>query len=301
MKLENYTGVRDRVSVVTPVYNGARHLPRLLRSILAQTWDHIEMILVDDGSQDKTVETARAFQGRFRARGFSLQIIQAEHQNASAAINRGLPLVTGEFLVWPDSDDELEPDSIRKRVEFLRANPQYRCVRSLSRYRFEDGTPAPRQEPLGNLEDENLFFPVLTGRSFVCCGCYMLCLETFFSIYPRRQIPAYDVGQNFQMLLPFLYVHPCPTLREELYTVYVRPESHSRRALTPQEDEDRCAGFEDLVDELVSLCGIRGSRELLQVKRWKWNRRYALYRRCNRRWKAAIAYCRLLWYRIRVI
>ena len=70
--MRNYVGVRDRVSVVTPVYNGERHLHRLLRSILAQTWDHLEMILVDDGSQDRTVETAQEFQAQFQARGFSL-------------------------------------------------------------------------------------------------------------------------------------------------------------------------------------------------------------------------------------
>lgn len=293
--MEHYEGVRDRVSVVTPVYNGERYVDRLLRSVLSQTWDDVEMILVDDGSEDKTVEAARAFQERFRARGFRFQIVQAEHRNASAAINRGLPLATGEFLVWPDSDDALEPDSIRKRVEFLRANPQYQCVRSLSRYCHEDGSPAPAQEKRGCPEDEKLFFPILLNRSFVCCGCYMLRLEAFFSIYPQRRIPEYDVGQNFQMLLPFMYKHPCPTIQEALYTVYVREDSHSHRVLTRREDEKKCADFEALVDELVSICGMRDPEELMQVERWKWNRRYLLYRQYNRRWKAAAA----LWWLFR--
>ncbi|WP_295733870.1 glycosyltransferase family A protein [uncultured Oscillibacter sp.] len=294
--MRNYVGVRDRVSVVTPVYNGERHLHRLLRSILAQTWDHLEMILVDDGSQDRTVETAQEFQAQFQARGFSFQIVRAEHRNASAAINRGLPLVTGEFLIWPDSDDELEPDSIRRRVEFLRANPQYQCVRSLSRYRYEDGSTARPQEKKGCLEEENLFFPILLNRSFVCCGCYMLRLEAFFSIYPQRKIPEYDVGQNFQMLLPFMYRHPCPTIREELYTVYVRPNSHSHRVLTQQEDEKKYADFEALVDELAAVCPINNPTERMQIKRWKWSRRYELYRRYNRKRRARIALCWLFWH-----
>ena len=287
--METYTGVKDRVSVVTPVYNGERHLHRLLRSILSQTWDHIEMILVDDGSQDKTVEAATAFQEQFRARGIPFQIVRAEHRNASAAINRGLPLVTGEFLIWPDSDDALEPDSIRKRVAFLRKNPQYQCVRSMSRYLYEDGTPAPRQEVLGCPEDGKLFFPILMNQSFVCCGCYMLRCEPFFSIYPQRRIPEYDVGQNYQMLLPFMYRYPCPTIREELYTVFVRADSHSHRALTRQEDEKKYADYESLVGELVSICGMRDPQELLGVERWKWKRRRLLYLRYRQLWKAALA------------
>ncbi len=287
--MSDYMGVRDRVSMVTPVYNAERFLHRLLRSVLAQTWDHMEVILVDDGSSDRSVEAALAFQEAFRARGFRFQVVRGEHRNASAAISRGLPLVTGEFLIWPDSDDALEPDSVRRRVEFLRANPQYQCVRSMSRYLYEDGTPAPRQEAMGCPEDDKLFFPILMSKSFVCCGCYMLRCEPFFSIYPQRRIPEYDVGQNYQMLLPFMYRHPCPTIQEDLYTVYVREDSHSHRILTRREDEKKFADYESLVGELVSISGMSDPDDLLQVERWKWKRRRVLYLRYRRMWKAGLA------------
>lgn len=282
-------GVRDRVSVVTPVYNGERHLHRLLESILAQTWDEVEMILVDDGSGDGTLAVAERYREQFRTRGYRFRIVAAEHRSASAAINHGLPLVTGEFLIWPDSDDALHPDSIRRRVEFLRANPQYQCVRSLGEYRQEDGSPGTPQERRGDPENEDLFFPVLLGEDFVCCGCYMLQSAAFFAIYPQRRIPEYDVGQNFQMLLPFLYRHRCPTLREELYTVYIRPDSHSRRTLTQQEDEKKYADFERLVSELAAICGITDSEELLQIERWKQRRRFDISMRYGRRGRAAKA------------
>ncbi len=291
MKIDDTQAV-GKVSVITPVYNGEQYLHRLLESVLAQTWEQIEMILVDDGSQDRSLEVAESFRARFQARGINLRCIRAEHRNASAAINHALPLVTGEFLVWPDSDDELDPDSLRRRAEFLQANPQYQCVRSLSRYRDENGASCPQQENLGNLEEEELFFPVLTGQSFVCCGCYMLRCAPFFSIYPQRRIPEYDVGQNFQMLLPFFYFHRCPTIREELYTVYVRTESHSRRALTRQEEERKYAGFEALVDEIASICHISDSNELFQIELWKQRRRYEISMRNHQKRKAAAA---LLW------
>lgn len=282
----------NRVSVVTPVYNGERYLGRLLESVCSQSWPWVEMIVSDDGSQDDTLEIAETFRERFEARGFPFYIVSGKHQNASAAINRALPLVTGEFLIWPDSDDVLHTDSIRKRVEFLRANPEYQCVRSLSRYEDENGDSGPLQEKLGYVENEELFFPVLLGDSFVCCGCYMLRCAPFFEIYPDRQIPEYEVGQNFQILLPFLYAYRCPTLREELYTVYIRPDSHSRRTRTQREDEKRNAGFELLVDEIADICRISDQEERFRVEVWKHRQRYTLYVRHRRRWAAAV---QLLW------
>ena len=53
-------------------------------------------------------------------------------------LNRGFPFVTGEFLIWPDGDDVLEQESVKKRVEFLQEHPEYRCVRSLGYYVLEE-------------------------------------------------------------------------------------------------------------------------------------------------------------------
>lgn len=60
----------------------------------------------------------------------------------------------------------------------------------------------------------------------------------FFEIYPDGRIPVYPVGQNFQMLLPFMYRYKCPTIEKELYGVAVRRGSHSRQILTREETEE---------------------------------------------------------------
>ena len=149
--------------------------------------------------------------------------------------------MTGEFLIWPDSDDILHPESVEKRVDFLRMSPQYRCVRSLPCYFDEKSRKKLEKwdEERGDLSKEDLFWDILETRTFVCCGCYMLRSDRFFEIYSDRHIPEYDVGQNFQMLLPFLYRHRCPTIQEVLYRVAVRPDSHSRRALSRAEEEKK--------------------------------------------------------------
>ncbi len=265
------------VSVVTPVYNCEAYLPKMLDSVLNQTYGQMEMILVDDGSTDRTVIAAEAYRDKFAARGFDFRIVRAEHRNASAALNRGLPYVTGEYLIWPDSDDILEPESVKRRVEFLEENPAYQCVRSTAYYfRAEDGTESEREEKSGDLAREDLFWEMLEGRTYVCCGCYMLKSERFFEIYPNRHIPEYDVGQNFQMLLPFLFFHKCPTIQEELYGVRCRRGSHSRRILSQEEDEGKYLNYEMLIDEIAQICGITEETDKKRILCWKMRRRYQL-------------------------
>lgn len=272
------------VSVVTPVYNGEFHLRRMLDSVLEQTYPRVEMILADDGSADGTVAAAEEYLKKFSDRGYGFRIVKANHKNASAAINRGLPFVTGEYLIWPDSDDVLERDSIQKRVEFLKAHPEYQCVRSLSYY-FDEETGKRSEkadEQRGELEKEELFWDILESRTFVCCGCYMLKSARFFEIYPNRRIPEYDVGQNFQMLLPYMYRYGCPTIREELYGVAVRSGSHSRTPLTQAQEEKKYDDYENLIDDIAKLCQITDQSFKDRIECWKSARRYRIslkYRR----------------------
>ncbi|MCI8327188.1 MAG: glycosyltransferase family 2 protein [Lachnospiraceae bacterium] len=284
-----------KVSAVIPVYNGEDHLSGILNSLLRQTYPYIEVILADDGSTDGTISVAESYIEKFQNRGYEYQIVRAIHKNASAAINQGLFYVTGEYLIWPDSDDVLEPESVKKRVEFLQEYPQYYCVRSLAYYfNGETGISSEKaDEKRGDLSREELFWDILESKTFVCCGCYMLRTEQFFEIYPERKIPEYDVGQNFQMLLPFMFRHKCPTIQEELYGVAVRMGSHSRRILTQAEEEKRYADFEDLVDEIAEICGIEDHPSKRRLTKWKLKRRYRLALKYDHKREAFRIFCKL--------
>lgn len=287
--------VRGRVSIVTPVYNGEAYLARYFKSILAQTYRELEVILVDDGSTDNTLQVAETYRLRLEDCGVQIRIVSSPHRNASAALCQGLPLVTGEYLCWPDSDDVLSANSIEKRVSFLERHPEYHCVRSLAWYFDpETGERLPADEKQGDLKKEDLFWDVLESRTYVCCGCYMLRSEDFFHIYPEGKIPVYNVGQNFQMLLPFLYIHKCPTLEVPLYGVAVRKGSHSRRVLTREQTEEKYEEYEHLADELAAICRIRDRKSLQRIRRWKLCRRFNLAMMYQDYWKAWKAGMKLL-------
>lgn len=270
------------VSVVTPVFNGESHLSRMLDSVLSQTYDHLEMILVDDGSTDNTYAVADSYREKFAARGYGYRIVQAPHTCAAGAINYGLPFVTGEYLIWPDSDDVLDPLSVEKRVAFLQKQSFYHCVRSLPYYfDVKTGKPCTPDENLGNLNKDDLFWDILEIKTFVSCGCYMLKSADFFAIYPNRKIPQYEVGQNFQMLLPYMYYYLCPTLQEHLYGVYIREGSHSRRVLTQAQEEKKYLDYEHMVDDIAHICRIKDRKSLARLACWKLNRRNQLSRKYN--------------------
>jgi glycosyltransferase involved in cell wall biosynthesis len=104
------------VSIIIPCYNAARWLQATLDSALAQTWPAIEVILVDDGSTDHSVEIAQ----RYASRG--VKILTQPNRGASAARNLGLATARGDFIQFLDADDLLAPDKIEQQMQVLQTH-----------------------------------------------------------------------------------------------------------------------------------------------------------------------------------
>lgn len=93
------------ISVVIPVYNNAKHLPRCLNSLLAQTYKDWEAVCVDDGSNDGS----GAILDRYAAADSRIKVIHTPNGGVSAARNLAMGLVSGEYLLFVDSDDFIHP------------------------------------------------------------------------------------------------------------------------------------------------------------------------------------------------
>ena len=94
-----------KISVIVPVYKVEQYLPRCLDSILAQSYDNLEIICVNDGSPDNSL----AILEQYAARDSRIRVISRENGGLSAARNTGLDAATGELLMFVDSDDFLKP------------------------------------------------------------------------------------------------------------------------------------------------------------------------------------------------
>ena len=127
-----------KISVLIPCYNAERFIGETLESVFRQTWPEIEVIVVDDGSQDRSVEEVARWPGA--------RLIRHENAGVCAARNRAYEASTGEFIQFLDADDILAPSKIEQQIARLRDHP--RCVASAKWGRFYDAAPAQtRFEP----------------------------------------------------------------------------------------------------------------------------------------------------------
>lgn len=95
----------DLVSVIVPVYNAAQYLPRCVESILCQSYQNLELILVDDGSSDKSLDICQEY-ARSDAR---VKVIRKENSGVSSARNCGMDAAAGEWISFVDADDYVLP------------------------------------------------------------------------------------------------------------------------------------------------------------------------------------------------
>ena len=112
-------GTAPKVSVIIPTYNRAALLPRAANSVLAQTCQDFEILIVDDCSADDTPQVIAAFTDP-RIRAFRHDV----NRGQSAAINTGLANARGEYTALLDDDCEFTPDSLADRLTVLEAAPQ---------------------------------------------------------------------------------------------------------------------------------------------------------------------------------
>jgi glycosyltransferase involved in cell wall biosynthesis len=98
-----------RVSIIIPTYNGDRFLAETVDSGLNQSYDDFEIIAIDDGSSDMTLQVLAQY-------GDRIQVVTQANQGVAAARNRGLELAQGELIIFLDQDDVMLPDKLRLQV-----------------------------------------------------------------------------------------------------------------------------------------------------------------------------------------
>lgn len=191
----------ELVSVVIPCYNQAQFLPQAIESVLAQTYQLLEIIVVDDGSTDTTAHVAGSYP--------RVRYIKQRNQGLSAARNTGLRASKGNYLVFLDADDRLLSHATESALNLFDSHPDCVLVSGRAREIAVDGSPHPTPEhPL--IEKEHYF--TLLQYCYICTsGAVMFRKEIFesvraynpslratgdYDLYFRitREYPVYDSG-----------------------------------------------------------------------------------------------------------
>ena len=224
----------ELVSLLTPCYNMERYISRLLDSVLSQTYPNIEMIVVDDGSSDKSADIIQSYIPKFFGKGYSLKYVFQSNSGQSVALQNGLLLVKGKYLIWPDADDFFaDSNSIDIFVRKISLQPSDVAIVRARQNILDENTLKVLKVQGSNeerIENSSLFEDCLFCKNgfYWGAGAYMVRMEALKNVTNLNIYTSKDAGQNWQLFLPLLYSYKCLSIKEILYNVLERQTSHSR-------------------------------------------------------------------------
>ncbi|MBD2464448.1 glycosyltransferase [Oscillatoria sp. FACHB-1407] len=170
------------ISVVLPVYNGEKTIQRTIESVLKQTFSDFELLIINDGSSDRTVEIVTQINDP-RIRLFSYP-----NSGVSASRNRGIAQATGEFISFIDADDLWTPDKLAAQLNALQTHPDAAVAYSWTDWIDESDRPL---RPAGRSTASGKVYEKLLLRDFIESGSNVLI---------RRQ--ALEIVGTFDETLP---------------------------------------------------------------------------------------------------
>lgn len=212
------------ISVIVPIYNTLNYLQRCVDSIRSQTYKYLEIILVDDGSTDRSGAMAEKFALEDRR----IKVFHKENGGVSSARNLGIEKARGEFIGFVDSDDYIEPQ-MYERLLMVAVREELVMVQISRDEIDEEGNRmedvcGPPGEP--ELWDNVHFMRELLLHRGDCSFCTKL---TKASLLKEERFPEGELNEDFRLLVSLLTKVPAvAVLPEQDYHVFYRYGSNTR-------------------------------------------------------------------------
>ncbi len=216
---------KQLISVIVPVYNIKEYLPRCIHSLTAQTYENLEIILVDDGSTDGTGALCDELAGE----DSRIRVFHKANGGSSSARNLGIAKARGEYLGFVDSDDYLSEDMYERLSE---AVERYGCEMAQVG-RDEIAASGERLPNICEPPGETVFIPAedfmreLLMHRGDCSFCTKLVRRRLLM---ERQFPEGVLNEDFHLLIQLLCeMKGIVSLPKQCYHVFYRPDSNTRR------------------------------------------------------------------------
>ena len=205
------------VSVIIPVYNQERFIAESVQSALSQTFKDLEVVVVDDGSTDKTPYILESFGNQIKS------IRLKKNKGAPVALNTGIRNASGTYLSWLSGDDLLLPEKLETQIRFFRDNPQMQFVGSDFYFIDADGNVLSECQLPRYQSKQELFYNLLCKNFFDSEGLFeRKCIEK--TGYFDESMPYLaDYDMSFRMAKHFTFGH----IRKPLYKYRWYPENFS--------------------------------------------------------------------------
>lgn len=256
----------EKVSIVTPCYNGEKYLERFLKSILNQSYGNIELIFINDGSTDHTEEIIKKYKEEFDLHNIGLTYLFQENEGQAAALNNGLKYVQGDYLLCMDSDDEISENFVKCRVHFLQENSAY--VYCYGKVEFIKNEIIQIKEKRKECENRLSFFEDILFVKNVFFTGYFMRIDALDKVIEKREIYTGRGGQNAQILLPLAWYYGEPGyVKESVYKYYIHSESHSHSQNTGEKIIAQLSDYEQILLETIKkIKDKRASEYIMPVR-----------------------------------
>ena len=216
------------VSVIIPVYNGERYIVQTIDCVISQTYKDIEIIIVNDGSTDKSYEKIRPYLDLP-----NIKYIEQENQGVAAARNKGINNSSGEFIAFLDQDDLWLPEKIERQIKIFENNPGIALVHS--KFSFINGK-GDRIEPLWQIRKaagycyKEIFFNNKIGMLTVIAKKKCIKEAGMFD-------EAIAVTDDYDLWLRITYYHPIGYIDESLAMYRYHGQNTSTNMLNYKKNE----------------------------------------------------------------
>lgn len=172
---------KELVSIITPCYNGGRYIAETIESVLGQTYSKWEMIIVDDGSTDNSVEIIK----RYVSKDSRIQLVQQANGGSAVARNNGIRRCNGQYIALLDADDLWDESFLEKQIGCMKDNHAI-CV-SCS-YRRIDETSKEILYPL--IVKPRITYKDMTIMNRIGCLSGLYDASKYGKIYLREELKS---------------------------------------------------------------------------------------------------------------
>lgn len=236
----------QKISVIVPVYKAEAYLGPCIDSILSQTWENFELLLIDDGSPDASGSIC----DDYARKDPRITVFHRQNQGVSRTRNFGMEQAAGTYLLFIDADDLIAPDYMEKLHAALQGSGE--DVISLCGFRYlKEGLYSERREPLSDYTGDpgtlcsQYLEPLVTGQIQGACWRVLYPVELL-----RKNHIAFTQCKIAEDLLFFMEVISCckgiRVCPESLYSYRLFPQSSSHRTYITGYLPDRLHYLEEL-------------------------------------------------------
>lgn len=237
--MTNSAGRTPRVSITMPVLNGERYISESIESILAQTFQDFELIVVDDGSTDRTAEIVRGFASRAQ-----IKIVHhPQRQGIARSVNDGVRRSSGELIAFCDHDDAWLPNFLESQVSYLDEHADVGMVHSDFQMTDGDGNvivPSVAATRGSHARPSGHVFPQLFMDSFIVGNSVMIRKEIF------ETLGGFDESLRFGDYLLWMRIarHYKVDYVPKALTQYRQHAVQSTRSLPPADPDQASVGIQ---------------------------------------------------------